>query len=238
MKRYKSSFAFTISVLTLICAFHNGSYAQDLNANNLKKSFKESTIKVSISDNYEDIPPHKIYRSIFIKALLNPDFGVKFGEEDREIIYSLPSHNDVQFTEYARNSLWDACSAIKKVKGNNRQSAVEIGAEFENAKSKITKQLDSHYENVLKSLSESGREIIYAEILEKIETGIVTYSDINFTSLGGLEPEFTIKFIGESCKNVETSPGLNHKNTVYLRNELSDAYAAGSVQEFSPEENK
>lgn len=130
MNRYRSHFAYAISVLTLIGAFQNGSYAQDLNANKLKKSFDESTITVSISDNYEDIPPHKIYRSIFTNALLNPEFGTKFDEEDWEIIYSLPSHNDVQFTGYARASLGDACSKIKEVKGNSKQSAVEVGTEF------------------------------------------------------------------------------------------------------------
>lgn len=90
----------------------------------------------------------------------------------------------------------------------------------------------------MRSLSESGREIIYTEILERIETGLITYSDINFISLGGLEPDFTITFLGESCNNIEKTPSLNHKNTVYLRDELYEAYAADSVQEFSFEVNK
>ncbi|MDP1548069.1 MAG: hypothetical protein Q8L60_00640 [Gammaproteobacteria bacterium] len=225
-----------IALILLLMTSMQSTYAQDLEAKTkLAKAFEESTKKVTISDNFEEIPQHKIYRSIFLKALLNPEFGEKFLGQDWEIIYGLPSHSDVQFTEFARETLMESCSVIESIYGKDDRSANEAGMEFESAKARIMQQLDQHYEVVLESLSEEGRKIVYAEILEKIEAGLVTYSDVNFASLGSIEPEFTVKFLRESCSNVEKAPGLNHKNVVYLRDELAEAYKVDSVQEFTPE---
>ena len=200
----------------------------------LLHALRDSARNRSNSRDHRLVPQHHYFRAVFIDLLLNPTLAYQLPAADREIIETLPAHNDPQFSTHADRALSKACRMISKLSTGPHGSASGAVQAFGEAQNQIDSQLNAHYLSVLNRLSPVGRQAVTAQVRQIKEDGSLQHGGLDFQELSFIDSDFVLAFLKDTCDNHDRRPVRHDSESRTLRQQMLHDLEAGSVQIFEP----
>lgn len=191
-----------------------------LNPEYVRDAFDRNTIKLESGEEFESIPAHSLYGSIFGNILVSGDeYRHRFSINDWVIIQSLPSHNDVTILGPQLQSIKAACYTFENPITTDTNFEQQLSLYAESA-FEADAALDRHYLNVLGSLSTEGKDYI-ATISESYrKNNSLAFSRVDLQTLGAEIPGIVKQIIQTRCVEAfkidptQLESGLMLKDTI------------------------
>lgn len=217
---------------------HSRAYLNDLEVEDrtqLLTSVRENVRNRSRRRDHRSTPQHHFYKAVFIDLLLNPALSYQLSATDRELIETLPSHSDPQFSLPADRTLRRACGVISRSSLQSNGGINGAIQAFEQAQNRIASQLDAHYRRVFNKLSAEGRRVVEEQVYRIQENGSLQYGDIDFQELSFIDSKFVLAFLKDTCENHERRPAQSDSESRTIRQQMSKDFEEGAVQVFQPQ---
>lgn len=196
-----------------------------LNPEYIRDAFDRNTDMFESGEDFEHIPAHSLYGTIFGNILISGDeYKQRFSKSDWETIQTLPSHNDATILGPLLQSQKAACYAFENPKATDTTFDQQLSLYVESA-SLANAALDQHYLNILESLSQEGRNYIAAVSDNFRKNNLLTFSRLDIKSLGEEIPEYVEQMIESRCNEISTvdpsqlNTGLLLKDNVLTESE-------------------
>ncbi|MEX0739141.1 MAG: hypothetical protein WD071_07355 [Pseudohongiella sp.] len=176
-------------------------------ADQLQMAVANHTIVATSEDSIHQIPSSYLYRSAFLRILLNVDNSREdFSANDWAIIEALPDHNDNRFAKLNLERMKANCSRIRELSrsssGHKISNMAALAAESER---QPLIDLDNHYAEVLSSLSPEGRSRVEAEVENLPNVSNMTWSTVDLVNLSDEIPEYVEFVVTQSCERLRTT---------------------------------
>ncbi|MEZ5490389.1 MAG: hypothetical protein R3F50_08730 [Gammaproteobacteria bacterium] len=217
---------------------HTRTYLQHLSPDerqSLRQILQENLRGASSRDNLDAIPPNQVYQAVFLDMLLNPGLGAGLLPADRQLIESLPAHNDKQFAAGTKGVVAAACRVIDRLSASDPAAAQLAARAYQRAQKALNARLDRHYGQVLRKLSESGRKLVAREVGRLMTDGSLVYAEMDLQALSFDQPDFVVAFLQDTCQNSEQMLDQSMAESRTLGNQLTDDFNQGAVQLFQPQ---
>lgn len=208
--------------------------AQELSAveqARIQQIFKESMTSRSSHNGVSGIPKHELYMTVFAEILIAPEDAYGFTSEDWEIIASLPSHSDRRFRAVTDNLMGNFCNFVKTETRANVAAAIEVAGYYERAKSATDSLLSDHYDDVIASLSDRGREALRRRVENMDDRMEIVHTDIDIANLARSAPAYAIRMLKSGCERTISVRDSNPAQTLLLSEELVRNLTIASPEE-------
>jgi len=201
----------------------------------LRRSFQKAFVRVHSGEQSGVIPAHILHHTLFLDLLLKPGAMAGLPPADRQIINSLPAHDDARFAEEFHVALANACRVIGRLPIDSPAAATQASRAFQQAQRKMDARLDRHYEEVLGQLSSLGRALVTARMAEIDDGDSLVYTTLDLNVLSFSEPAFLLAFLKDTCINSEQIHRAAKPRARALRDQLGDDFDRGGVQFYQPQ---
>lgn len=158
------------------------------------------TVRASSSEDLNAIPLYEVYQTVFLKILGNPLLYQQLSEFDAQILLNLPDHTDISFQGPLRADLRFACQEIENRLG--KSPAHELVSVFMNAEEIHETKLLRHYENVIRRLSNSGKQLVENQIEKLSEGNSLAYSEMDYVGFSEEFPDLMESRLLGGCERI------------------------------------
>lgn len=163
-----------------------------------------ATTRLSSYEDLDEIPPHSLYNSIFVRILSGEEsYKQLFSNADWELIEALPSHQDASILIPQISSIKSTCFALNDKESLNLTFEQSLELYVETARS-TDLVLDNHYIYAYELLSDSGKKIFDGFVEELRGTNNFVYSTTDFKAAALQFPEVARELMAARCENITT----------------------------------